>query len=201
MVIGCLLSLILAIPMALIAVVIKVSSPGPIFFRQWRLGVGGRKYRVLRFRTMTVCEDGELVRRIYEPDRRVTRFGRFLRRQALDKIPTILHLATGQISLFETAASELSDTKGNDLEMARSRESIQRHVRTFFDFVAVFLPRRLSQEDVGDALERISGWSEKYRGRCFRFMVALKVASTVFFLVLNTVREIASSFSGKKRGG
>ncbi len=99
LVLGSLIVLITALPMLLIAIAIKVSSPGPIFFRQWRYGLCGKKIRILKFRTMTVCEDGPNVKQVSKNDSRVTRIGRFLRRTSLDEFPQFLQVLTGELSL------------------------------------------------------------------------------------------------------
>jgi len=96
---GSLIVLITLLPMAIIAVAVKVSSPGPVFFRQWRYGLSGKKIRILKFRTMTVCEDGPEVKQATKDDRRVTRIGRFLRRTSLDEFPQFLQVITGELSL------------------------------------------------------------------------------------------------------
>ncbi len=99
LVIGSVIVLLTAIPMACIAVAIKVSSPGPIFFRQWRYGLCGKKIRILKFRTMTVCEDGPTITQVAKNDSRVTRIGRFLRKTSLDEFPQFLQVLTGELSL------------------------------------------------------------------------------------------------------
>jgi putative colanic acid biosysnthesis UDP-glucose lipid carrier transferase len=87
------------IPMVCIAFAIKLSSPGPIFFRQSRYGLCGKKIRLLKFRTMTVCEDGPNIRQVCKNDSRVTRIGRFLRRTSLDEFPQFFQVLTGELSL------------------------------------------------------------------------------------------------------
>jgi putative colanic acid biosynthesis UDP-glucose lipid carrier transferase len=99
LVLGSLIVLVTALPMLLIAAAIKLSSPGPIFFRQWRYGLCGKKIRILKFRTMKVCEDGPTVRQVSKNDARVTRIGRFLRRTSLDEFPQFLQVLTGELSL------------------------------------------------------------------------------------------------------
>ena len=99
LVIGSMIVLLTLIPMACIAIAIKFSSPGPIFFRQWRYGLCGKKIRILKFRTMTVCEDGPMVKQASRNDSRVTRIGRFLRRTSLDEFPQFLQVLTGELSL------------------------------------------------------------------------------------------------------
>jgi putative colanic acid biosynthesis UDP-glucose lipid carrier transferase len=99
LVLGSLIVLLTLVPMAFVAIAIKLSSPGPIFFRQWRYGLCGKKIRILKFRTMTVCEDGPNVRQVSRNDSRVTRIGRFLRRTSLDEFPQFLQVLTGELSL------------------------------------------------------------------------------------------------------
>jgi putative colanic acid biosynthesis UDP-glucose lipid carrier transferase len=92
---------ILAIwPMMLaIAVAIKCSSPGPVLFKQRRYGLNGDEILVYKFRSMTVCEDGAVVRQVTKHDRRVTTVGSFLRRSSLDELPQIFNVLQGRMSL------------------------------------------------------------------------------------------------------
>jgi putative colanic acid biosynthesis UDP-glucose lipid carrier transferase len=90
--------LILLLPMLLvIAVVVKASSPGPIFFKQHRYGLRGEAITVWKFRTMTVMEYGH-VAQATRHDARVTPFGRFLRRTSLDELPQIFNVLGGSMS-------------------------------------------------------------------------------------------------------
>jgi lipopolysaccharide/colanic/teichoic acid biosynthesis glycosyltransferase len=90
---------LLAGPMATIALLIKLDSPGPVFFRQRRAGFRGRVFRIYKFRTMTSMEDGRDVAQAIDGDARVTRLGRFLRRTSLDEIPQLINVLLGQMSL------------------------------------------------------------------------------------------------------
>jgi putative colanic acid biosynthesis UDP-glucose lipid carrier transferase len=99
LVLGSLIVLLTAIPMLCIAIAIKIKSPGPIFFHQWRYGLSGKKIRILKFRTMTVCEDGPNVVQAVKDDARVTKIGKFLRRTSLDEFPQFLQVLTGELSL------------------------------------------------------------------------------------------------------
>jgi putative colanic acid biosysnthesis UDP-glucose lipid carrier transferase len=95
-----LLALIVFSPaMAVIAVLIKLDSKGPVLFRQRRHGFNHRIFSVYKFRTMTVAEDGEEVAQATRGDKRVTRVGYFLRRTSLDELPQILNVLTGDMSL------------------------------------------------------------------------------------------------------
>ena len=81
------------------ALAIKLDSPGPIFFRQSRSGFNGRRFHILKFRTMTVLEDGPDIVQASRTDIRVTRIGRWLRRASIDELPQLLNVLTGTMSL------------------------------------------------------------------------------------------------------
>lgn len=84
---------------AAIAVVIKIDSRGPVFFRQNRNGLSGEKFRIVKFRTMRVLEDGGNIAQATKDDARVTRFGAWLRRTSLDELPQLVNVLFGQMSL------------------------------------------------------------------------------------------------------
>lgn len=98
-VLGSLMLLGLALPMALIALGVKITSPGPVFFKQTRYGMGGEKIKVWKFRSMTVCEDGPNVAQAQRSDPRVTPFGNFLRKTSLDELPQLFNVISGSMSL------------------------------------------------------------------------------------------------------
>jgi putative colanic acid biosysnthesis UDP-glucose lipid carrier transferase len=98
-VLGSVIVLLTFIPMLVIGIAIKATSSGPVFFRQWRYVLCGKKIRILKFRTMTVCEDGPNIRQASKNDSRVTRIGRFLRRTSFDEFPQFLQVITGELSL------------------------------------------------------------------------------------------------------
>lgn len=88
-----------ALPMLLIALTLKLSSPGPVIFRQKRYGLDGKPVYVWKFRSMKVCEDGNDIRQAKPADPRVTRFGRFLRRTSLDELPQFINVLQGTMSV------------------------------------------------------------------------------------------------------
>ncbi|MBX5466132.1 MAG: sugar transferase [Firmicutes bacterium] len=102
---------ILALPLGVVvALAIVLDSPGPVFFRQWRIGQGGRPFRMWKFRTMRVGAEREWVppadtaalatyRFQSEDDPRITRVGRLLRRTSLDELPQLGHVICGTMSL------------------------------------------------------------------------------------------------------
>jgi putative colanic acid biosynthesis UDP-glucose lipid carrier transferase len=96
---GSVLLLLAAVPMAVIAVLVKFTSPGPMFFRQRRYGLDGQEICVWKFRTMTVCEDGPQAVQARRNDPRVTRLGALLRRTSLDELPQLFNVLEGTMSL------------------------------------------------------------------------------------------------------
>jgi exopolysaccharide biosynthesis polyprenyl glycosylphosphotransferase len=85
--------------LAAVAVAVKLDSHGPLFFRQTRLGYRGRPFEILKFRTMTVLEDGDAVTQASRNDRRVTQVGRWLRRSSLDELPQLWNVLKGEMSI------------------------------------------------------------------------------------------------------
>ena len=102
-----LLDLIVALPavlflsplLALIALLVRLDSRGPVLFHQKRSGMCDRGFDILKFRTMHVLEDGEAVVQAREGDPRVTRVGRWLRRYSLDELPQLINVLRGDMSL------------------------------------------------------------------------------------------------------
>jgi putative colanic acid biosysnthesis UDP-glucose lipid carrier transferase len=94
------LILVLIAPLLVaVAIGVKLSSPGPILFKQRRYGVDGRKIVVYKFRTMTVAEDGDVVRQATKNDSRITPFGGFLRKTSLDELPQFINVLQGRMSV------------------------------------------------------------------------------------------------------
>jgi putative colanic acid biosynthesis UDP-glucose lipid carrier transferase len=86
--------------MLVIALAVKLSSPGPIFFRQRRLGADGKAFEIYKFRTMKVhAESSGRVTQATRRDPRVTRVGRFLRRTSLDELPQFINVLKGEMSV------------------------------------------------------------------------------------------------------
>ena len=85
--------------MAALAVGVKMSSPGPVLFRQRRYGLDGQEIVVYKFRSMTVTEDGPVVRQATKNDARVTPFGAFIRKTSLDELPQFINVLQGRMSI------------------------------------------------------------------------------------------------------
>jgi lipopolysaccharide/colanic/teichoic acid biosynthesis glycosyltransferase len=90
---------ILIIPMALIAILIKCDSKGPVLYKQVRLGKGGRPFEIIKFRSMQVNAEAEGEQWATEQDDRVTRLGAFLRKSRLDETPQFFNILKNDMSL------------------------------------------------------------------------------------------------------
>jgi putative colanic acid biosynthesis UDP-glucose lipid carrier transferase len=98
-VIGTLILAVIALPMLVIGMLVKLTSPGPALFRQRRYGLNGEVINVLKFRSMSVTEDGQDIKQATKSDPRVTKLGRFLRRTNLDELPQFLNVLEGSMSI------------------------------------------------------------------------------------------------------
>src|SRR5262249_29838918 len=97
------------------AVIVKLTSPGPAFYTQTRVGFNGKRYRIIKLRTMGHnCELKSGIQWSQRGDRRVTRFGRFLRATHLDELPQLINVLTGDMSLVgpRPERPEVIDAKG-----------------------------------------------------------------------------------------
>jgi putative colanic acid biosynthesis UDP-glucose lipid carrier transferase len=99
LVLASLILLLLAPLMGLLALGVKLSSPGPIIFRQRRNGLGGEEIVVYKFRSMRATDDGPVVRQARQGDPRITPFGAFLRRTSMDELPQFINVLQGQMSI------------------------------------------------------------------------------------------------------
>ena len=92
--------LLLISPMMLaIAAAVKLTSKGPIFFRQRRYGLNGEEILVYKFRSMKTTEDGPIILQATKADPRVTPLGRFIRKTSLDELPQLFNVLRGNMSL------------------------------------------------------------------------------------------------------
>jgi putative colanic acid biosynthesis UDP-glucose lipid carrier transferase len=95
-----LLGLVAIFPlMLLLAVVIRLTSPGPVIFKQRRYGLDGQEIIVYKFRSMYVTEDGEKIEQVTRQDPRITPIGRILRSYSLDELPQFINVLQGRMSL------------------------------------------------------------------------------------------------------
>ena len=119
--------ILLALPMLIIAIAVKVSSPGPVLFRQERVGLNGRRFTILKFRSM--CADAEKDGAKWsegDSDTRITRIGRILRRFRLDELPQLFCIFAGTMTLV-----------GPRPELACFYREFEKHVHGFSERLKV----------------------------------------------------------------
>ena len=114
------LGLVLLAPLfAVIALIIKLDSAGPVFFRQRRYGFNQKPFRIVKFRTMVTLDDGPIIRQATRDDPRVTRVGRWLRAWNLDELPQLLNVVKGEMSLVGPRPHALSHDREYEHIIAR----------------------------------------------------------------------------------
>lgn len=99
LVIGSIILALIAIPMLLIAIGVKLTSRGPVIFKQRRYGMDGSEIKIWKFRSMTTTDDGNEVKQATKNDQRVTKFGAFLRKTSLDELPQFINVVMGEMSI------------------------------------------------------------------------------------------------------
>ena len=99
-VLGSLILLLISPLMLGISIAVKMTSPGPILFKQRRYGLNGAVVEVWKFRSMTVCEDGSNVLQATKGDKRITPLGAFLRKTSLDELPQFINVLQGSMSVI-----------------------------------------------------------------------------------------------------
>jgi Undecaprenyl-phosphate glucose phosphotransferase len=85
--------------LVLVAILVRIDSPGPVFFVQRRYGFNKQPFRIIKFRTMRTLDDGAVIAQAQRDDPRLTRIGRWLRRWNIDEIPQLFNVLTGDMSL------------------------------------------------------------------------------------------------------
>lgn len=118
---------LLAPLLAAIAVLIKLDSPGPVFFLQRRYGFNQQPFRIFKFRTMTTLDDGPVVRQATQGDARITRVGRWLRATNLDELPQLINVLKGEMSLVGPRPHALAHNREYEHVIARyaSRHNVK----------------------------------------------------------------------------
>ena len=99
-IVGSLVALaLLAVPMAVVAVAIRLDSPGPVIFRQRRYGLDGQEFEIYKFRTMTLAASNAGFAQATRGDARITRLGALLRRTSIDELPQFINVLQGRMSI------------------------------------------------------------------------------------------------------
>jgi Undecaprenyl-phosphate glucose phosphotransferase len=123
-VLGTIFLLMCAVPMLLIALAIKLTSKGPVLFKQPRHGENGREFNVLKFRSMRVMETGSVVTQAQRNDPRITPVGAFIRRTSLDELPQFINVVMGNMSLVGPRPHAVAH---NELYRTQILEYMRRH--------------------------------------------------------------------------
>lgn len=116
-VLGIICLIILILPMAIIACIIKITSKGPIFFRQDRVTQYGKVFKIYKFRTMVTGAEQMGAKVTSENDSRVTKIGRTLRKYRLDEIPQVINVIKGEMSFVGTRPEVVKYTEEYTAEM------------------------------------------------------------------------------------
>ena len=90
---------IFGIPMLIVAALVKLTSKGPVIFKQLRYGLDGKEILVWKFRSMTVCENGDTVKQATKNDSRLTPIGAFIRKTSIDELPQLINVLQGRMSM------------------------------------------------------------------------------------------------------
>ena len=160
--------LLLSPAMLAIAVALKLESPGPVFFRQERVGRGNRIFEVLKFRSMRAdASDRAGHRSTSLKDDRITRVGRFIRSTSLDELPQLINVVRGDMSIVGPRPHALASTAGDALFWQLDPTYIHRHAikpgMTGLAQVRGFRGATLSPADLTNRLqadlEYLSGWT------------------------------------------
>jgi len=125
---GSALGLVILLPLfPLVALAIKLDSPGPVFFRQERRGFNGRTFHIWKFRSMTVTESGRKMTQAKVGDKRITKIGAFIRRTSIDELPQLINVLSGEMSLVGPRPHALvhDDELGEQLASYAHRQRIK----------------------------------------------------------------------------
>jgi Undecaprenyl-phosphate glucose phosphotransferase len=127
-VVGATSVLILLSPLMLMsALLVKLDSSGPALFFQTRNGFNGRTFRIVKFRTMHVLEDGNTIRQATRADPRITRLGRWLRRANIDELPQLFNVLKGEMSLVGPRPHAVAHN--NEFEKLVGNYAFRHHVK------------------------------------------------------------------------
>jgi Undecaprenyl-phosphate glucose phosphotransferase len=114
------LALVLLSPaLAMVSLLIRLDSPGPVLFRQKRYGVNQEPFRIYKFRTMRTMDDGAIVKQATRADARITKIGAHLRRLSIDELPQLINVLIGEMSIVGPRPHALAHDQLYDDKLAR----------------------------------------------------------------------------------
>jgi putative colanic acid biosynthesis UDP-glucose lipid carrier transferase len=124
-IIGSIILCLIAIPMLFIAAAVKFTSKGPAIFKQRRYGINGEEIMVWKFRSMTTCDNGNVVVQAKKNDVRITKVGGFLRKTSLDELPQFINVLQGGMSIVGPRPHAIAH---NELYRDQISGYMQRHL-------------------------------------------------------------------------
>lgn len=116
---------LIAVPMLFIAAAVKLTSKGPAIFKQRRYGINGEEIMVWKFRSMTTCDNGDVVVQATKGDMRITKLGAFLRKTSLDELPQFINVLQGKMSIVGPRPHAVAH---NELYRDKISGYMQRHL-------------------------------------------------------------------------
>jgi lipopolysaccharide/colanic/teichoic acid biosynthesis glycosyltransferase len=161
-------ALVVLSPLLLVALLIRLESPGPALFRQMRVGQGNRQFRIYKFRSMHIeSSDADGHQSTARADARITKVGRIIRRTSIDELPQLLNVIRGEMSMVGPRPHALGSTAGSELFWHASRQYWLRHaLKPGITGLAQIRGYRGATECVEDLarrvrcdLEYVSNWS------------------------------------------
>ena len=109
---------VLALPMAIVAIIIRIDSPGPVFFRQKRVGIHKKTFTILKFRSMPVTAPHDTpTHQLQNAEAMLTRWQRFIRKSSVDELPQIFNIFAGQMSVIGERG--IIETTKNNADFSR----------------------------------------------------------------------------------
>src|SRR5207253_5773503 len=138
-------------------------SRGPVLFMQRRYGFNQQPFRIIKFRTTTTLDDGEVIRQARPDDLRITRVGRWLRRWNIDELPQLLNVLKGDMSLVGPRPHALSHDR--DYEQRISLYARRHNVRPGITGWAQVNGLR-GETDTDDKMRRRVGYDRYYLDNC-----------------------------------
>ena len=194
---ACLIALPFLVPFfAVIAIVIKLDSYGPVFYRRWRTGLNGKPFRIFKFRTIvvnaeTICGPSTALN-----DYRLTRIGKFLRKYKIDELPQLINILIGEMSLVGPRPQVETYTKlYNDDE--KIILSVKPGVTDYASIEFINMDKILGDEQVDDKYFReIEPRKNKLRIKYAKessFLIDMKI----LFMTLIQIAKIKSIWNTK----
>ena len=183
--------LVVLLPVTLlVAVAVKLDGPGPVFFRQERVGRGGEIFRIWKFRTMELAVECEGPSITVAGDKRVTRVGRWLRKWKLDELPQLMNVFAGSMSLV-----------GPRPEVPRFVALYDEDQRAVLAFrPGITDPATLAYLDEEDILDGVADWESYYESTVIpdkiaanlQYMSRATITSDLAILVRTVLRILHS---------